>query len=143
VKFDHLTIKAHATTTDMYASIDKAVDKLQTLMRKYKSRIEDHTKKGLSAVDIQVNVLRGPYDELAEFNAEREHLEKIASIERYQPSKVIGSETRLLKMLTLDEAVMKMDLSGDLFLVFRSEEDQKLKVLYRRTDGNYGLIQPE
>jgi putative sigma-54 modulation protein len=46
-------------------------------------------------------------------------------------------------MLTADEAVMKMDLSGDKFMVYKSEEDQKLKVIYRRRDGDYGLISPE
>ena len=57
--------------------------------------------------------------------------------------KVIGMETRVLKILTTEEAMMKMDLSGDKFLVYRGEEDRKLKVIYRRDDGNYGIIQTE
>jgi putative sigma-54 modulation protein len=64
-------------------------------------------------------------------------------MESFSPPQIIGTETKPLKMLTLDEAIMKVDLSGDNFLIFRCEEDQKLKVLYRRTDGHYGLIQPE
>jgi putative sigma-54 modulation protein len=36
-----------------------------------------------------------------------------------------------------------MELSEDLFMVYRSEEDRKLKVIYRRNDGNYGIIEPE
>ncbi len=38
---------------------------------------------------------------------------------------------------------MKMDLSGDAFLIFRSEEDRKIKVIYRRDDGDYGVIEVE
>ena len=38
---------------------------------------------------------------------------------------------------------MKMELAGDPLLVFRAEADQKLKVIYRREDGNYGVIEPE
>lgn len=48
-----------------------------------------------------------------------------------------------LKELTREEALMKMELSRDAFLVYRSEEDRRLKVLYRRKDGNYGIIEPE
>jgi putative sigma-54 modulation protein len=42
-----------------------------------------------------------------------------------------------------DEAVMKMELSGDPVMVFRAEDNRQLKVIYRRQDGNYGIIAPE
>jgi putative sigma-54 modulation protein len=127
----------------MYVSIDRAVDRLQNLMRRYKGRIQDHHKKALSITDMQVNVLKRPYDELAEINDEIEMEKQQAMLEEFAPPKIIGSEVKPLKTLTTDEALMKMDLSGDSFLVFRCQEDLKLKVLYRRTDGNYGLIKPE
>jgi len=142
LKIDHLQIKAQASSTDMYASIDRAVDRLQNLLRRYKSRIQDHHKRALSIVDMQVNVLKRPIDELAEINAEIEEEVVRAKDLDFAPQ-LIGSETKPLKTLTIDEALMKMELSGDHFLIYRSEEDHKLKVLYRRTDGNYGLIQPE
>ena len=44
---------------------------------------------------------------------------------------------------TQEEAIMKMELSEDNFLIFRSEEDTKLKVIYRRSDGNFGVIELE
>ncbi len=143
LKVDHLRIKCEATSADMYVSIDRAIDRLKVLLSRYKSRIQDHHKKKLSMIDMQVNVVKRPYNEIEEINAEIEELSKFEQLNEYLPHKVIGSETRPLKMLTVDEAVMKMDLSGDQFLIFRSEEDQKLKVLYRRTDGHYGLIRPE
>ena len=46
-----------------------------------------------------------------------------------------------LKTLTQEEAIMKMEITDDPFLIFRSEEDQKIKVIYRREDRNYGLVQ--
>jgi putative sigma-54 modulation protein len=46
-----------------------------------------------------------------------------------------------LKTLTQDEAVMKMEIAEEPFIIFRSEEDQKIKVIYRRKDENYGLVQ--
>ncbi|HSW86290.1 MAG TPA: ribosome-associated translation inhibitor RaiA [Rhabdochlamydiaceae bacterium] len=145
LKIDHVEIKVSASSTDMYPSIDKAIDKLQTKLRRWKSRIQDYHKKGIRVIDMEVNVLRRPphYDEVADYNAEIEREEKEAKSAALQLPHVIGTETRPLKMLTIDEAVMKLELSGDQFLIFRDEVDQKLKVLYRRTDGDYGLIKPE
>lgn len=143
LKIDHIKIKSHAVTTDMYVSIDKAIDRLQNLLRRYKSRIQDHHKKALSIVDMQVNVLERPLDEIGEINAEIEAESYREQSRSLEPPKLIGTETLPLKTLTVDEALMKMELSSDNFLVYRSEEDRKLRVLYRRADGNYGLIQPE
>ena len=143
LKIDHLQVKCQADSTDMYASIDRAIDRLHNLMSRYKSRIQDHHRKKLSVIDMKVNVLRRPYDEVEDINADIEEVNVKKEIDAYKAPKIIGTETKPLKILTVDEAVMKMDLSGDNFLLFRSEEDQKLKLLYRRTDGHYGLIQPE
>jgi putative sigma-54 modulation protein len=143
LKIDHTEVKCQSKSTDMYASIDKAIDRLHSLLARYKSRLQDHHRKKLSIVDMQVNVLHRPYNELEEINAEIEKVNVQSKIEAYRSPKIIGTEIKLLKTLTIDEALMKMDLSGDLFLIFRAEEDMKLKVLYLRKDGHYGLIQPE
>ncbi len=134
--FGSMKIKSAASSTDMYASIDKAVDKLAAQLRRYKSKIQDHHAKGLSFIDMNVNVLKRPTEEEIEFD-EADILDN-----RFHPHAMIKQKTLPLKTLTYDEAVMKMELSGDAFLVFKSEKDQKLKVIYRRKDGNYGIIEP-
>ncbi len=143
VKFEHLTIKVAASSTDMYASIDEAVRRLQEKLRRWKQRIQEHHVKKRTIVDMTVNVLRHPYNVVEEINAEIEFENRKKEEAKYQLPKVIGNEKMPLKMLTTEEAVMKMDLSDAHFLVFRGEEDRKLKVIYRREDGNYGLILPE
>jgi putative sigma-54 modulation protein len=145
LKFDHFKVKVSCSSTDMYASIDRAIDKLQAQLRRWKSKIQDHHKKGIAAIDMEVNVLRRPphYDDVADFNAEIEREQQEATLAVLHVPHIIGSETRPLKVLTTDEAVMKLELSGDQFLIFRDEADQKLKVLYRRSDGDYGVIRPE
>lgn len=143
--FNGIKIKVSASSTDMYASIDKAVDKLQAKLRRWKSRMQDYnSKKGVDAVDIEVNVIRRPahYDEVDDINAQIEREQKEAVETALHPH-LIGSETRPLKILTTDEAIMKLELAGEEVVVFRDEVDQKLKVLYRREDGDYGLIKPE
>jgi putative sigma-54 modulation protein len=93
---------------------------------------------------MKVNVYRPPAEEaVAVVNDEIEDQNHQELIEQYRPHEVVLEETRPLKMLTTDEAIMKMDLSGDSFLIYRGEEDRMIKVIYRREDGNYGIIEPE
>lgn len=144
VKVNNLRIKSHAITPDMYASIDKAVDKLDAQLRRYKTKLQDHHIKGMKDIDMNVNVIR-PHleDELKELNDDI-FIENMRTEEgRYRPHKIIGQETLPLKYLTLNEAILKMEISGEAFLIFMCEEDQKLKVIYRHQDGNYGIIEPE
>lgn len=82
-------------------------------------------------------------------NAQLAHDEEVIDMNNdtlkveYQMPKIMKSKTRALKTLTMDEALMKIDLSGDNFLLFRSEEERSLKVLYKRRDGSYGVMTPE
>ncbi len=141
--FNHYKIKVSGVSTDMYASIDKAIDKLQSKVRRWKKRIQEHHQKPLSVIDMQVNVFQRPLDPVKEINDEIEMLNSQSLQEQYRPSKVIGTDSLPMKTLTTDEAIMKMELSEDHFMIFRGEEDLKLKVIYRRDDGAYGLIFPE
>lgn len=142
LKVDHIRIKSQAVSENMYASIDMAFDKLQAQMRKYHSRIRDHHAKGVAVLDMNVNVLR-PTDDEFDINNEIEEANQRKLLDSFKRHEVVNTETLPLKVLTTDEAIMKMDLSGDRFMIFRGEEDMKLKVIYRRTDGNYGVIEPE
>lgn len=144
LKVDHIKIKSQASSDDMYASIDKAVDKIERQLRRYKTKIKDHHAKALNVVDMHVNVFKKPHDEeLEEVNLDIEDENQKSMLEAFQPHEIVSQETAPLKTLTIDEAIMKMELSGDNFMVFRGEEDQKIKVIYRRKDENYGVIQVE
>ncbi len=143
LKVNHIKIKAHAISENMYASIDKALTKLQTQLLKYKNKLQKHQAKGTAIVDMNVNVLQRPYSEDEIINDEIEDENRRAIENQYKPHEIVEKETRPLKTLTTDEAVMKMELSGDRFLIFKNEEDSKIKVIYRREDDNFGIIEPE
>lgn len=144
MKTDHIVIKSTATSENMYTSIDKAIDKLENQLRRYKSRITDHHLKATPGIDMNVYILEAPRDEqLLEVNDEIDSENRAQLIDGYRPHKIISRETRHLKTLNNDEAIMKMELSGDMFMIFRAEDDRKLKVIYRRSDGNFGIIEPE
>lgn len=139
-KIDHIKIRSEGATSNMYASIDLAIDKLQSQLRKYRSRICDHHARKVQITDMNVNVFENELDEINdEIDGENVRLLE----ERLNLPKVVQTETRPLKTLNLDEALLNIELSGDKFMIYRSEEDQMLKVIYRRTDGNYGVIEVE
>jgi len=140
---DHFRVKVSASSTDMYASIDKAIEKLQAKIRRWKSRIQDHHHKARKVVDMQINVLKRPFTDVDFINEAIEIENAAHEMEEYQAPTIIGTDSRPMKVLTTEEAIMKMELSDDGFMLFRCEEDQKLKVIYRRKDGHYGLILPE
>lgn len=143
MKVDHMKIKSSSSSEDMYASIDLATDKLQRRLLKYKKRIQEHAAKPLSSIDMNVNVINIEKDEVSEINDEIESENNRQLFNAFDTHKVVSKEKRPLKVLTMSESVMKLDLSGDQFLIFRCEEDQKLKVIYQRNDGNFGVIEVE
>lgn len=144
MKVGHTLIRSHAGGEDMYACIDKAVDKLESQLRRYKTKLQDHHARPLEMVDMRVNVYRAPKElEVDEVNDAIEEETARRLEEEFKPHEIVAEETMPLKQLTVDEAIMKMDLSGDWFLLFRNEADHKLNLIYRRNDGNYGLVHPE
>lgn len=142
-KFSHFKIYVRSNTENMYSAIDKAFERLYSKLRKWKGRIQDHHAKGVAVTEMEVNVLEHVDREIEEIDREIID-ENNRSLEQWFSSPiVVKKKSRPLKMLTLDEAVMKMELSDDHFMIFRSEEEQNLKVIYRRRDGSYGVVSTE
>lgn len=141
MNFIHFHIKVQASTDNIYSAIDKAMARLIQLVRKYKTKMQSHRFKDLTSVDIHVNVIEGLKDDLKIVNEDIEAENARKERERYELHKVVAKETIPLKTLRQDEALMKMEFSDEPFLIFRSEEDQKIRVMYRRADQNYGLVQ--
>ncbi len=140
LKAGNVKITSKASTTDMYVSIDQAVNKLETQILRYKSKLQDHHAKGHAILDMTVNVL-SPQEIEEDLGIDETPIQD-QGFNRFKPHRVVKQETLPLKTLTYEEAIMKMELSGDQFMIFKNEEDQKLKVIYRRNDENYGIIEP-
>lgn len=144
LKVNTIKIKSQADSDNMYTSIDLAVHKLETQLLKYKDKLQDHQAKGVASIDMNVNVLRStPDQEVIDVNYDIEDENRRRLEDRYRPHRIVSKDRLPLKTLTDGEALMKMDLSGDVFLIYRGEEDLKLKVMYRRKDGDFGVIEPQ
>ena len=118
-------ISAHAENSDLYAAIDFAMDKVEAQVRKHKDRIND--RKGRASLHEIATMI--PVDVVS---ADDEH----------GATKVVETETLQARPLSVDDAVMQLELSHSEFLVFRNSETSAISVVYRRRDGHYGLIVP-
>ncbi|MBT1075533.1 ribosome hibernation-promoting factor, HPF/YfiA family [Geobacter grbiciae] len=120
-----VTIKAAEETNDMYAAIDAVVDKIERQLRRYKERLKNH-KPAVDnrALEVQKTILTAE------------------SIDQQQEPVIVRSKTITIKPMSVEEAVMQMDLLHKDFLVFTDSTTEVINVVYRRKDGNYGLIEP-
>ena len=141
MNFIHFHIKVASSTDNMYSAIDRSSDRVVKLIRRYKTKLQSTRAKHLSTVDVHVNVIKPIQDDLAAINDDIQAENAAREAGRFQLHPVVAKEMIALKTLTQDEAVMKMELSDDPFLIFRGEEDQKIKVIYRREDKNYSVVQ--
>ena len=119
---DKLNIYGKEVTMDMYSAIDMVLDKIEKQIKKNKQKVRKHRNSAKArAKDI-----------IAE---DRLHLDE----ESTAKVRVRGIE---YKPMDVEEAIMQMDLVSNNFLVFTNARTDQVNVLYRRRDGDYGLIQP-
>lgn len=127
---DGLVLRAEETSEDMYTSIDRAVDKLERQIEKYRSRIIEKRR-------LDESRRRRRAQQSAESVLEAQGTEVPAE------PQIVRVKRFAMKPMTPDEAVLQMELLGHLFFVFRHAGTQDISVLYKRRDGDYGLIEPE
>lgn len=120
-----ITIKGTEETEDMYAAIDAVVDKIERQLKKYREKLKAH--KPLTGKERRVNKMVYTADSF--------------DVGDYEPE-IIRSDSFFVKPLAVEEAVMQMDLLHKEFLVFTDDATEEVNVVYRRKDGNYGLIVP-
>lgn len=123
IPFDGVILRGEESTDDMYASIDKVLDKLERQILKHKTRLERKLRENsLKGVDVKPG------------EAEDE--------EEYEPL-VVRTKKFAIKPMPVDEAILQMDLLGHSFFVFLNADTEEVNVVYKRKDGRYGLIEPE
>lgn len=113
-----MILRGEEATSDMYASIDLVSDKLEKQVHKYKGKFKKRTRD------------TGVVEEETAPSTEPEGV-------------VVKTKRFGGKPLTVDEAIMQLNLLSHDFFVFSNAETQRINVLYRRKDGNYGLLDPE
>lgn len=121
VNHNGMIFRAQESTNDMYSSVDKAVSAIERQIRKNKTRIEKRLREGA-------------------FDAFAASTEEGFEEEDYS---VIKTKRFNLKPMSIDEAILQMNILGHEFFLFQSVEEGTICVIYKRSGGGYGLIVPE
>ena len=113
------TIRAEESSEDLYISLDLVIDKLERQIRKNKTRIKNKYKNS-EAIDFN-------------FNYESEN-------EETNESKIVKIKNIDSKPMDEEEAILQYELLGHDFFVFKNSNEECTSILYKRKDGNYGII---
>ncbi len=126
VMFNSLILRSEENTGDMYASIDLVVEKIEKQIAKYKTKLHKKLRQsGIRQINEQM------------VTEQREELK-----EPDEPQ-IVKNKQFMLKPMTVEEAILQMNLISHDFFVFFDADASHVSVVYRRKDGNYGLIEPE
>lgn len=123
---DGVVLRGEERSDNMYASIDQVVEKLETRIKRFKGKLiershpEEPPKEQIATV---------PLEELEEVPEE--------------DLRIVRTKRFPVKPMPPDEAAMQMELLNHNFFVFLNADTSLISVIYKRHDGNYGLIEPE
>ncbi len=115
-------LTANSTSSDMYKSLSDSISKIEKQALKLKNKVIDRAHKATKAGTIA---------------RQNEEVAPAANATR-----IISAKRYAVKPMTADEAAMELIAEENQFLVFRNAENERVSVIYKRKDGNYGLIQP-
>ena len=118
---EYVLLRAEVVDQDLYTAIDLVIDKLEGQIRKYKTRLNRKSK-----------------DNKLAFN-----LASIEPLEEEEEDVLVKTKTITPKPMDMEEAIMQMELIGHSFFVYRDTETDAISIVYRRNDGDYGLIETE
>ncbi|MGH1351279.1 MAG: ribosome hibernation-promoting factor, HPF/YfiA family [Methyloligellaceae bacterium] len=129
-----LLLQSHGSSSDAYASVDEAAERLEKRLRRYKRRLKKHNsghdrkKAGnINAIDYMI---KPEQDEVEDQSNEED-------------APVIVAETQLdVHELSVSDAVMELDVANQSFLVFRNAKHGNINIVYKRPDGHIGWIDP-
>ena len=121
-----IVLRGEEATMDMYTSIDLVVEKLERQIHKQKTKLSRRLRGG----SLKTEVIEAQ---------EKEHPVDQRDASPEYP--VVKTKRFVVKPMDVQEAIMQMNLLDHNFFVFRDAETEEVNVVYRRTDGNYGLIE--
>jgi putative sigma-54 modulation protein len=119
-------IHGQETTGDFFSAIDLVMDKLEKQIKRYREKLKNFSRNNKKGVEVPIKI--------DVFEAE--------SVADEQPL-IIKTKRLTAKPMDVDEAAMQLDLSQNDFLVFLNSRTEVVNVIYRRADGNFGLIEPQ
>jgi putative sigma-54 modulation protein len=143
-----IVINAKEVTEDMYSSIDLAAARIERQVRKWKEKIRDHKPHGGPSYEFREVVIPAEELEPQPGAAAQDKAAKGGKAAKAKGAasgatgfRVVKDETFSARAMTVEDAVMQLNLLEDELIVFTDAGTKNLSILYRRKDGNYGLIE--
>ena len=120
IPFNGVILRCEESTDDMYKSIDLVQAKLERQIRKQRTKLQRRSNESLRF---------SSFDEVA---LEEEDQGEIVKVKRFN-----------IKPMSTEEAILQMELVEHNFFVFKDSDTNNVNVLYKRKDGDYGLLEPD
>ena len=117
---DRTILRAEEESDDMYTSIDRAVDVLERQVRKYKTKLQNRYQKNESI-----------------------RFENVKPMDEPDEAKLVKNKKFKVVPMSSDEAILQMELLRHNSFVYQNAKTEAINVVYKRKDGNYGLIEVE
>ena len=121
IPFNGVVLRCEESTDDMYKSIDLVENKLERQIRKQRTKLQRRNNESLRF---------GNFDEVA--SEEDDNEGEIVKVKRFN-----------IKPMSTEEAILQMELVQHNFFVFKDCDTENINVIYKRKDGNYGLLEPD
>ena len=125
IPLKNFILRAEDVQEDLYAAIDTVADKLQRQIRKNKTRLASKKMKTVAVQDFV-------FDKIEDVEEDEEKEEKIVKRKKVE-----------VKPMSEEEAILQMELLGHQFYIFKDAETMKPTLVYKRKEGNYGVIETE
>ena len=120
-------IRVAESTSDMFATIDAAVSSVERRLRRNKTRLEKRLRQDAFTRSVDA-----------------EEVSSFAPVSDEEEYNIVRTKRFPIKPMTVDEAVLQMELVGHTFFAFKDvDQDGRFSVVYKRNDGDYGLIEDE
>ncbi len=123
IPFNGVILRGEEATSDMYKSLDLVEDKLERQIRKQKTRLSRRHGGSLRFGEINTIDLK---------SSEEEEQGQLVRVKKFG-----------VKPMNSEEAILQMDLLGHNFFVYQDADSNKVNVIYKRKDGDYGLLEPD
>ncbi|MCD7807842.1 MAG: ribosome-associated translation inhibitor RaiA [Erysipelotrichaceae bacterium] len=118
---EYVLLRAEVVDDDVFNALDQVIDKLEGQIRKYKTRLSRKSKDNKLAFNIA----------------------SIQPLDDEEEDVIVKTKTISPKPMDMEEAIMQMELIGHTFFVYKDTETDQVSVVYKRHDGDYGLIETE
>ncbi|HQP31921.1 MAG TPA: ribosome-associated translation inhibitor RaiA [Deltaproteobacteria bacterium] len=116
---DGVIVNAVEITEDLYAAIDMVMDKVERQIKKHKQKLQE--RKGAARAVSEAEVPAASED---------------------RSPRIIREKEYFVKPMSVEEAVLQIGVSGKEFLIFQNTDSQQINLIYKRTDGDLGVVEP-